>query len=139
MQYCGNRAPATPIQAQFSLSYAIAAALVLGDLGPEAYADVGDATIVGIERRVAIETESGRMRRGATLTIDLGGVTQSETVDEIAGDATLPMQRDDVLAKFTRYTERKLGRAQSDAIAAFCLDGPAKEPARRCFTFTRGR
>ena len=35
VQYCGNRAPRTAIQAQFSLSYAIAAALVLGDLGPE--------------------------------------------------------------------------------------------------------
>lgn len=37
MTYCGNRQPKTAIQAQFSLSYAIAAALCLGDLGPEAY------------------------------------------------------------------------------------------------------
>ena len=139
VQYCGNRAPATPIQAQFSLSYAIAAALVLGDLGPEAYADVGDATIVGIERRVAIETEPGRARRGATLVLDLGGATASETVDEVAGDTTMPMRRDDVVAKFKRYTERALGRPQAETLARFCLDGKADEPVRQCFTFARER
>ncbi|MGN6569901.1 MAG: MmgE/PrpD family protein [Pseudolabrys sp.] len=139
VQYCGNRTPATPIQAQFSLSYAIAAALVLGDLGPEAYADVGDATIVGIERRVAIEAESQRTRRGAALVIDLGDETLTESVDAVAGDATMPMRRDDVLAKFTRYTAPALGRAQAETLAAFCLDGGAQEPARRCFTFAPQR
>ena len=50
VQYCGNRAPRTAIQAQFSLSYAIAAALVLGDLGPNAYTDLTDPTIRHLER-----------------------------------------------------------------------------------------
>jgi len=139
MQYCANRAPRTPIQAQFSLSYAVAAALTLGDLGPEAYADLDNATIVRIERDVAIEAESGRTRRGATLRLDLGGTTISETIDEVAGDATMPMQRDDVLAKFVRYTAPALGRAGAEALAAFCLDGKASEPARKCFTFRRER
>ena len=35
--YCGNRAPETQIQAQFSLSYGTAFALRTGDLGPEDY------------------------------------------------------------------------------------------------------
>ena len=139
VQYCGNRAPKTPIQAQFSLSYAVAAALVLGDLAPEAYADLGDATIVGIERRVAIETESGRTHRGATLTLDLGDRAISETVDTVAGDATMPMQRDAVLAKFHRYTDRALGQSEAEALAAFCLDGKGDEPVRRCFTFAHKR
>ncbi|MFP6749051.1 MAG: MmgE/PrpD family protein [Alphaproteobacteria bacterium] len=33
--YCGNRAPRTPIQAQFSLAYGLAWALCQGDLGPD--------------------------------------------------------------------------------------------------------
>src|SRR5204863_9102135 len=55
VQYCGNRASRTAIQAQFSLSYAIAAALVLGDLGPNAYDDVGDPIIRRLEQCVVVE------------------------------------------------------------------------------------
>jgi 2-methylcitrate dehydratase PrpD len=139
VQYCGNRAPATPIQAQFSLSYAVAAALALGDLGPEAYADMHDATIVRLERQVVVEVDSGRSRRGAELAIDLDGATLTETVDAVAGDPAMPMQKDDVLAKFCRYVEPVLGQANTQALAGFCLDGDASEPASRCFTFVRRR
>ena len=79
VQYCGIRAPRTAIQAQFSLSYAIAAALTLGDLGPEAYRDVGDATLTRLEQSVVIEADPSRVRRGATLTLDVGGTTLSES------------------------------------------------------------
>ena len=137
VQYCGNRAPATPIQAQFSLSYAVAAALVLGDLGPEAYADVHDATIVRLERQVVVEVDADRVGRGAELAIDLNGTTLTETVDTVAGDPAMPMRTDEVLAKFYRYAEPALGRPNAEALAGFCLDGDAGESARGCFTFAR--
>src|ERR1044072_6915007 len=57
VQYCGNRAPCSAIQAQFSLSYAIAAALVLGDLGPNAYDDIADPIITRLEQRVVVEAD----------------------------------------------------------------------------------
>ncbi len=65
VQYCGNRAPRTAIQAQFSLSYAVAAALVLGDLGPNAYDDIGDPIITRLEQRVVVEADPARLQRGA--------------------------------------------------------------------------
>src|SRR5882757_3038839 len=86
VQYCGNRAPRTAIQAQFSLSYAIAAALVLGDLGPNAYDDIDDPVIKRLEQRVVIAADQDRLRRGAQLTIDIGGKSLTESVDDIAGD-----------------------------------------------------
>ena len=70
MQYCGNRAPRTAIQAQFSLSYAIAAALVLGDLGPNAYDDLGDPPSRGWNSASSSRPIRTRLRRGAQLTID---------------------------------------------------------------------
>src|SRR5205823_5337154 len=88
VQYCGNRAPRTAIQAQFSLSYAIAAALALGDLGPDAYADVGNPAIVRLEGCVTIEADPSRTRRSAKLSIDVGGTNLTESVDDIAGDMT---------------------------------------------------
>jgi 2-methylcitrate dehydratase PrpD len=133
VQYCGNRAPRTAIQAQFSLSYAVAAALVLGDLGPEAYRDIGDATISRLERSVTIDADPSRTRRSATLTIDVAGTLLSESVDVVAGDASRPMTQDQVVDKFTRYVEPSLGRRGVDALVSFCLEGGRAEPARRCF------
>jgi len=133
VQYCGIRAPRTAIQAQFSLSYAIAAALKFGDLGPEAYRDVGDAALVRLERSVVVEAEPSRVRRGATLTLDIGGDTLSETVDDVAGDASRPMTKTEVVAKFHRYAEPALGRQRAEAVAAFLIDGDGAKPARQCF------
>ena len=135
VQYCGNRAPRTAIQAQFSLSYAIAAALVLGDLGPEAYTDVSNPTIVRLEQSVVVEVDPVRLRRGANLTVDVGEKRLTENVDDVAGDLARPMTKDNVIEKFHRYTESMLGRPRAKAIVAFFLETDAAEAARRCFTF----
>jgi 2-methylcitrate dehydratase PrpD len=133
-QYCGNRAPRTAIQAQFSLSYAIAAALVLGDVGPDAYADVGHPDIVRLERCVTVEANPGRTRRGAKLSIEAGGTIVSESVDDIAGDLANPMTRDQVTDKFRRYTEATLSRQHAQALVSFILDGSSTEPAGKCLS-----
>jgi 2-methylcitrate dehydratase PrpD len=137
VQYCGNRAPRTAIQAQFSLSYAIAASLVLGDVGPEAYANVGHPDITRLECMVTVEANPSRLRRGAKLSTDIGGTTLTESVDDVAGDAANPMTRDQVTDKFNRYTERALGQRHAEALIAFILDGSSTEPARKCFSLER--
>jgi 2-methylcitrate dehydratase PrpD len=134
VQYCGNRAPRTAIQAQFSLSYAIAAALVLGDLGPDAYADVGNPAITRLERSVIIEANPDRTRRGARLSIEVAGTTLTESVDDIAGDAANPMTREQAAEKFRRYTEPSLGRKRAQALVSFILDGDHAQPARKCLS-----
>ncbi|HEX9465219.1 MAG TPA: MmgE/PrpD family protein [Alphaproteobacteria bacterium] len=134
VQYCGNRAPRTAIQAQFSLSYAVAAALVLGDLGPEAYTDLAEPRIARLEQMIVVDIDSDRGRRGAKLSIDLGGKRLTESVDDIVGDPEMPMTRDGALRKFQRYVEPALGRRHADALAAFFLDGDAGASVRRCFT-----
>jgi 2-methylcitrate dehydratase PrpD len=132
VQYCGNRAPRTAIQAQFSLTYAIAAALVLGDLGPDAYADVGHPGIARLERLVIVEANPSRHRRGAKLSIDVGGATLTESVDDIAGDLANPMTKEQVAEKFRRYTGPALGRERAEALIGFVLEGNSAEPARKC-------
>ena len=123
VQYCGNRAPRTAIQAQFSLSYAIAAALVLGDLGPNAYDDIGDPSITRLEQRVVVEADPARLRRGAQVTIEIGGESFTESVDAVAGDPAMPMTRDQVVDKFRRYVEPMLGEQGTEALIRFFLDG----------------
>jgi 2-methylcitrate dehydratase PrpD len=137
LTYCGNRAPVTAIQAQFSLSYAVAAALVLGDLGPDAYVIVGrDSAIARLEQLVDIAVDPQRVGRGATLTIDIGTQRMSETIDGVIGDPGRPMSRDDVIAKFRRYAEPTLGARHVTALTAFVLHADLAEPARTCFTVT---
>jgi 2-methylcitrate dehydratase PrpD len=137
VQYCGNRAPRTAIQAQFSLSYAIAAALVLGDLGPNAYDDVGDPIIKRLEQRVVVETDQTRLRRGARVTIDIGGESLIESLDDVAGDPAMPMTKDQVVAKFRRYVEPILGERDAGSLVRFLLEGDPDQPARKCFTLGR--
>ena len=137
VQYCGNRAPRTAIQAQFSLSYAIAAALVLGDLGPNAYADIGDPLITRLEQRVVVEADPARLRRGAQVTIDIGGQRLTESVDDVAGDPAMPMTKEQAEDKFRRYVEPILGERHTEALIRFFLDGEPDQPARACFTLAR--
>jgi 2-methylcitrate dehydratase PrpD len=78
--YCGNRAPRTPIQAQFSLSFGIAAMLRFGDVDPSVYAAprFDDAELRRLEALVVLETDAdltARKHRGATLTVTRAGGT----------------------------------------------------------------
>jgi 2-methylcitrate dehydratase PrpD len=135
VQYCGNRAPRTAIQAQFSLSYALAAALVHGDLGPEAYTNLGDPVLARIEQSVVIEVDPERVARGATVTIELGAMTLTHSVEAVAGDPQMPMTRDEVSGKFRRYAEPTLG-SRTGLFADFFLDSDPAVPAAKCFALS---
>ena len=124
LTYCANRAPQSPIQAQFSLSYGIARALVAGDLGPDAYTEeaLGDPLARSLESKVRLiedEALSRSGRRGATLSVEIGGERLERAVDRVAGDPALPMTRLEIVAKFARYARRA-----PDAAPRF-LDAPA--------------
>lgn len=108
LAYCGNRAPRTPIQAQFSLSFGVAAALVTGDLGPDAYG-MKDRRIAELEKKVVLAEDRKLTRaggRGAALVVRVGDERLAWSVDRVSGDPGQPMTRAEVLAKFARYTGR---------------------------------
>ncbi|MBS0341430.1 MAG: MmgE/PrpD family protein [Proteobacteria bacterium] len=106
--YCGNRAPRTPIQAQFSLSFGVAAMLRFGEVDPSVYAAprFDDAELRRLESLVVLEVDAGlteRRQRGATVSITLDGSVLEDTVGTIAGDAANPLGRDALVAKFMHY------------------------------------
>ena len=128
LRYAGNRAPRAAISAQFSLTWAVAAALVQGDLGPAAYTDdaLADPRLRDLEARIELAedtalTASGK--RGATLTVD----GESHTTTGITGDPDRPMSEAEAIAKFTRFAGPTLGEAGvARAIAALLHDAPAQ-------------
>ncbi|RYY64228.1 MAG: MmgE/PrpD family protein, partial [Comamonadaceae bacterium] len=128
--YCGNRAPRTPIQAQFSLSFGIAAALRFGDVDPSVYAapHFDDAELRRLEALVVLETDTAltaRKQRGATLTVVHAGGVIDDTVGSIAGDAAHPLDRAALVGKFTRYAARSVAGPQAGRFCDAVLDAPA--------------
>ena len=136
-QYCNNRAPRTAIQAQFSMSFAIAAALVLGDLGPPAYQRIDDPVIQALEQRVVVEVDPQRTRRGARVTLTVAGRDLTESVDDIAGDPSLPMTQDQVIAKFHRYVDPIIGESHASNLERLFVQGGSAHDLLACFNQRR--
>jgi 2-methylcitrate dehydratase PrpD len=120
--YCGNRAPRTPIQAQFSLSFGVAAMLRFGDLDPSVYAAprFDDVELRRLEALVVLEADAdltARGQRGATLQVSHAGGTAEETVGAVMGDAAHPLDRAALVAKFAHYAARSVPGPEA---ARFC-------------------
>lgn len=113
LTYCGNRAPVTAIQAQFSLSYGVACMLVTGELGPASYS-MDEPEILKLERKIVLSEDASLPGRGATLTVEIGENKFKKRIEQVAGDPSLPMPREEILAKFARYAGRD-GRALLEA------------------------
>jgi 2-methylcitrate dehydratase PrpD len=125
-RYCGNRAPKTAIQAQFSLTHGLARTLVAGDLGPETYTDdaMKDSEVIRLEALTNLKTDDALTeaeQRGATLTIEQGGEQTNVSVSSILGDPGKPFGEDAVRAKFLRYASPIIGVEKAKAITETIL------------------
>ena len=128
--YCGNRAPATAIQAQFSLSYGVARTLAHGRLDPAAYtaAALADPLVRRLEAMVALRPDPAAEGRSCTLAVTTADGTWRRAVDRVPGDPGFPMTRPEVLSKFLAYAAPVIGRAHAATIAARLLDGGLDAP-----------
>jgi 2-methylcitrate dehydratase PrpD len=127
LRYAGNRAPAAAIAAQFSLSWAVAAALVQGDLGPEAYTDAAlrDPLLRRLEARVTLREDPARgTARGAALSVTLDGETVAASADSVPGDPERPMTEAETIAKVRRYAGGAAA-ANAAALLTAASDAPA--------------
>jgi 2-methylcitrate dehydratase PrpD len=109
LTYCGNRAPRSAIQAQFSLSYGVACMLATGELAPGSYdgGTLGRSDIRALEQKVELSENpelTGAGKRGAALVVECDGARFEHTADRVTGDPSLPMTRAALLAKFARYS-----------------------------------
>ncbi len=119
LTYCGNRAPGTQIQAQFSLSWALAYALRHGGLPPEATGEaaLADPLTRRLEALVTLRA-SDSPRRACTLRLDGGWSMQ---VDGVPGDPDRPLDEAAVVDKFLAYAAPALGQARAGRLAAEML------------------
>ena len=127
LTYCGNRAPATAIQAQFSLSYGVACVLATGELVPDSYTAsfLTRPELKNLEAKVKLVEDTRLTQgglRGATLSIELSDQILMIHIDRVTGDPGEAMTRAELLAKFARYS----GLPQDEG--AEFLDAPGSRP-----------
>jgi 2-methylcitrate dehydratase PrpD len=134
--YAGNRAPAAPITAQFSLSWATAHALRHGELGPRATrsAALADPATRALEQRITLRPDPVRDaagRRGATLVLrHADGQEQRIAIDSVPGDPGRPMTEAETVAKFLAYAGPVIGAAEASRLAEALLHAAATTPLR---------
>lgn len=133
--YCGNRDAQTPIQAQFSLSFGVAAGLRHGGIDAGIYREdqFHDAELRRLERLVRVKIdpalgESGR--RGARLDIVTAGEARSARVTTIKGDPAMPMSTAEVAEKFLRYAATSVPAGRARDFAAQLVDCDSTTPFR---------
>lgn len=105
LRYAGNRAPTRPISAQFSLSFAVAAALRFGDLSPDAYRAIDDAELRRLEALVELVEDpvlTAAGRRAARLVAETATGAFAADAGAVPGDPDNQMTEAQVVAKFHR-------------------------------------
>jgi 2-methylcitrate dehydratase PrpD len=132
LRYCGNRAPNTAIQAQFSVTWGAAFALLKGGLGPEAYHDenLADPEIRNLESRIVTEETDQFTHRGCEVQVKTAAGWHHVTVEEISGDPERPLTRREVQTKARRYLSPTLTRNAAEKLITTILQGDLDTPFR---------
>lgn len=113
-------------QAQYSLPYAMAAALKSGRLGPEEVRGkaLGDLQVLGLAERVRVAVDAGLdaefpAKALAKVRIILADGRRVEApITAAPGGSDDPMSEDELQSKYMRYSAPVLGSARAQAIFA---------------------
>ena len=134
LTYCGVRQPQTPLQAQFSLSFGVAAMLRWGRLDSTVYAspEFEDEGVHQIEQKVTIHVDDDwtqKQWRRARLKLSLAdGRVLENTCQAVMGDADMPWSEADLKQKFITNCQGSLSPARSLCLAEHVLHAPAQAP-----------
>ena len=131
--YCGNRVPQTPLQAQFSLSFGVAAMLKWGRLDPWVYREpqFQDVELKKLEAMVEVEVNpvwTSQLIRAAQLSLHLNdGTKQTKEILSVPGDLQMPFTKEALLTKFGDYCQGSISQEQAQTWSNQLLDGPTSQ------------
>jgi 2-methylcitrate dehydratase PrpD len=113
-----------PIQAQFSLSFGVAAALRFGGLEADTYRapKFEDAELRRLEALVQVEPDRSIVGRAAELTVTANGKEHRARCERVPGDAGVPIEPAEIVAKFLRYSRDAVAEDKAAAFAAALME-----------------
>lgn len=122
----GNTDPGTPFEAKFSVSYCVAAALVLGSVRLRAFEPeaLQNPVLREVEQRVTVipDEEMERVfpaqRRAIVTVIDRSGARHQVERNTRKGDPDDPLTDSELAAKYSDLSEPVLGQARSSRLSA---------------------
>jgi 2-methylcitrate dehydratase PrpD len=121
----GNTDPRTAFEAKFSVSYCVAAALVLGSVRLRAFspAALTDPVVREVEQRVTVvpDEEMERVfpaqRRAIVTAVEKSGARRQVVRNTRKGDPDDPLTDAELAAKFVDLSEPVLGQARSSRLS----------------------
>ncbi|MFB6160292.1 MAG: MmgE/PrpD family protein [Haloferacaceae archaeon] len=128
--------PANPLQAKFSIPFAVATALRRGHTRMEAFdADALDEATFELAERVSVTeheefTARAPDRRGARVTVVADGSEHAETVEQARGGTENPFDEADLREKFDALVAPTLGDEGAATLWRAARE-PASTPPRR--------
>lgn len=139
LQYCGNRAPQSMIQAQFSLSYAVSRVLAGYDITPAAYSQAAlhDPLASRIERDMSVIETREFSRRTARLQVDTDGASFVTMVDRVDGDPDQPMTSEAVLGKAVGLISSSVACVDAGLFSRRWLEASSDTPVRNLLDLAR--
>lgn len=128
LQYCAIRDPRTPLQAQFSISFGVAAMLRFGRLDPSVFRHPSftDHLLRRLEGRVALNVEPGcNETRAARVRLRCsGGEVVEASTTSVRGDPALPWSQEGLREKFLAYSHGTLSGPRAAMLADHLLGAP---------------
>ena len=134
-RYCANASPTNTIQAQFSLRFGIACALVRGEVSHRSFCvdNYTDADIMRLSNKIAILPNDRQIGRFAALSIEFAGRRSQVLVDSVKGDSGTPFTELDVATKAEDLISETLDMDSAkkwvEHFLASPLDAPVREPS----------
>ena len=128
IEICGNRDPQTVYEAKFSLSYAVAAGLVLGRARLDAFSDekLNDPAIRSVMSRIKFETDPDADAkfpncRSATVTVEtLDGSRYKHHSPTRKGDPDNPLSDAELEDKYRELVEPVIGPDLAEDLLSEC-------------------
>lgn len=122
--YAGNRAPRVPIQGQFSVSLGAAAGLRFGGMEADIYREpkFSDPELRRLEALVDLQADPSLTTRSAALTVVANGKEFEARCDRVPGDTGMPISKQEIIAKFLRYSTGTVDAEKAAAFAAALME-----------------
>jgi len=127
----GRHDPATRLEAQFSLPYSVAVALLHGEAGYDLFTErwLGNKDITALDAKIILRVDEARsIESEPTVTVTtLNGQSTTRQVAKALGDPSNPVPQSAVMAKYAGLAGRQVSDAEvsalRDAVLSLELDG----------------